>query len=66
MESQNLIETFTEDQQMQVFNLMALGNIEDINLAAQLLFEASFDVNVNFYLFYQSAESRPKLIRYAE
>lgn len=45
MESQNLIETFTEEQQMQVFNLMALGDIEDINLAAQLLFEASFDVN---------------------
>ena len=52
MESQNLIETFTEEQQMQVFNLMALGDIEDINLAAQLLFEASFDVNVFPSLFF--------------
>lgn len=47
METESAImETLTEEQQMQVYNLMAMGNIEDMSFAAHLLIEANFDVNV--------------------
>jgi hypothetical protein len=65
MESQSLIESFTEDQQMQVYSLMSLGDIEDINLAAQLLLESDFDVNVNLNFSTQHTESSTKTARHA-
>jgi len=46
MESSNIMETLTEDQQMQVFNLMSLANIDDMNLAAQVYVDSDFDLNV--------------------
>lgn len=42
----NLLETLTEDQQLQVYELMAVSNIEDGNKAARLYIEASYDLNV--------------------
>jgi hypothetical protein len=65
MESQSLIESFTEDQQMQVYSLMSLGDIEDINLAAQLLLECDFDVNVFFKNSHHPIDSSTKTSRHA-
>ena len=47
MESNQLIQSLSESQQMDVYNLMTLANIDDIDFAAQMLVEADFDVNVS-------------------
>lgn len=65
MESQSLIESFTEDQQMQVYSLMSIGDIDDINLAAQLLLESDFDVNVIFKFSSNPPESSTEIARHA-
>merc|ERR1712159_958319 len=41
----NPLESMTEDQQMMVFNLTSIANIEDVGFAAQMLIEANYDVN---------------------
>jgi len=41
----NPLESMTEDQQMMVFNLMSMANIEDPGFAAMILKESNFDVN---------------------
>jgi len=46
MESENnLFETLTEEQQLQVYELMAIANIEDGNIAAKILIDANYDIN---------------------
>ena len=44
-----IMESLSEDQQMQVYNLMSLGNIEDMDFAAQLLIDSNFDLNVDTF-----------------
>lgn len=46
-----LMENMTEEQQMQVFTLMNMANIEDINFAAQMLAQFNFDLDVQFCPF---------------
>jgi len=43
----NLFETLTEEQQLQVYELMAIANIEDGNVAAKVLIDANYDINVH-------------------
>ena len=48
----NLLDTLTEAQQLQVYELMAIGDIEDGNVAAQIYIECNHDLNVYFCLKY--------------
>jgi len=45
MDHGGIMESLSEEQQLQVFNLMSIGNIEDMDFAAQLLVDAGFDLN---------------------
>jgi len=46
MDNSSLMSNLSEEQQMQVFNLMSMANIEDMNFAAQMLVQFEFDVEV--------------------
>jgi len=48
MESANsqYMDSLTIEQQSQVFDIMAITNIEDTNIAAKLLIDANYDMNV--------------------
>ena len=43
---QNLFETLSEDQQMQVLNFVSLTNIEDLEQAVIYMQQSNYDVNV--------------------
>jgi hypothetical protein len=47
----SLMSNLSEDQQVKVFELMSMANIEDMNFAAQMLIQFEFDVAVFFYDF---------------
>ncbi len=40
------MESLSIEQQSQVFDVMAITNIEDTNIAAKLLIDANYDMNV--------------------
>jgi len=46
-----LLETLTEPQQLEVYQLMAVTDIADGNVAAQYYIDANYDINVNIFLF---------------
>ena len=41
-----LLDTLTEPQQLKVYELMAITDIQDGNIAAQLFIESNCDINV--------------------
>ena len=45
-ENGNLLETLSEPQQLQVYELMGIADIPDGNVAAKVLIESNFDLNV--------------------
>ena len=47
MQSSNgLLDTLTEPQQLQVYELMAITDIQDGNIAARLFIDSNYDINV--------------------
>ena len=48
MESNNLLDTLTEQQQTHVYELMGIADIDDANIAAKLYIDSGYDLNVKF------------------
>jgi len=46
--SNNLMETLSVEHQAQVFDIMAIANIEDPEIAAKLFIDSNFNMNVKY------------------
>jgi len=53
----SILETLTEEQQGQVFHLMELANIDNLDFAAQMLVQFNFDVEVSTKRFFPVLKS---------